>query len=98
MNRWQQYYCDELYEGKMPRNKIGKCEFDLLGKCSDIIKVDFPRGSEIYTITLNECNMPKGKIDVLTLAANLRLWAARGWSMTTNSSAKRISASRRCCK
>ena len=88
MNEYQKKYLDIYYDGKQPRSKVGKEELALLGNLrSDKIRVHFPEfnginglipaHSEEYRIT-DECNMPEGKINVETLASNLRLWTFRG--------------------
>lgn len=87
MNKWQKIYCDEYYNGKIPRNKIGKEEFELLGNVKEKVIVHFPaftgatgfipERTETLIVTEKECNVPKGIISVSVLASNLRLWISR---------------------
>ena len=89
MNKWQEKYCEEYYDGKMPRSKQGKYEFELLGKIKDTVTVEFPEfngksaHAETYTVTEDDCNIPEGKISVCVLASNLTLWLSRGQKITT---------------
>lgn len=93
MNEWQKKYCDEYYNGKKPRSKVGLREFDLLGKVKNYVIVEFPEFSgvngvvpahtETYKVTLDDCNMPEGKISACVLAGNLSLWTSRGYSVKT---------------
>ena len=94
MNKWQEKYCETYYECKTPNTKLGKEEFEYLGVVGNTVTVHFPdfKGingfkpahTETYTITLDECDMPNGKIDVCTLASNLRFWIFRGYEVTTD--------------
>lgn len=84
MNKWQQKYCDVYYNGKAPRTKVGKQEFELLGKMKDFVSVDYGNRVEKYEITLDDCNMPEGRIDVRVLASNLRFWLfVKGFKVST---------------
>ena len=85
MNRFQQKYCDTCYEGKKPKDKIGKLEFELLGNMkSNRIRVRHPAFSfpgfetspeRVEELVVNEeCDIPNGKINVEVLASNLRFW------------------------
>ena len=94
MNRWQQVYCDTYYNGKMPRIKQGKQDFELLGKIKEKVIVEFPdfngvngfipAHTDTYLVTEDECNIPKGKISVTVLVSNLNLWLSRGYKITTS--------------
>lgn len=84
MNKWQTVYCNEDYNGKAPRTKIGKEKLELLGQVKETVTVEFPEGrAETYIVTENDCDMPNGKISVSVLASNLVLWTARGYKITT---------------
>ena len=93
MNKWQKKYCDEYYDGKKPRTKSGKEEFELLGKVKEYVIVEFPgfndtngfkpAHTEEYKVTLDDCNIPNGKISVCVLASNLSLWISRGYNIRT---------------
>ena len=93
MNKWQEKYCAEYYSGKKPRSKVGKEEFELLGKVKEYVVVVFPdftgangfkpAHTETYKVTLDDCNIPEGKISVPVLASNLRLWVSRGYKIVT---------------
>lgn len=84
MNKWQRKYIDTFYKGKIPRTKEGRYEYELLGKMKSEITVEFQDGKiETYRIDLEECNMPKGIINVEVLAGNLALWARRRLKMWT---------------
>ena len=88
-NRWQEYYRNTLYEGKVPRSNAGKEEYGLLGNVGESVTVHFPDfngangfkpgHTDTYVVTLDNCNIPAGLISVQVLAANLRLWAERGY-------------------
>lgn len=84
MNKYQKIYCDIYYNGKMPKTKIGKEEFNLLGKCENFVTVNYGEkfGNKVETYWISdECNMPEGKIDVHTLASNLRFWTFKGFEI-----------------
>ncbi len=83
INKWQQRYLDEYYGSSLPKrwDTEGKEEFDLLGKCKDTVTVHLSTGIDTYKITLDECNIPKGIISVCVLAANLRFWKFRGFTI-----------------
>ena len=93
MNNWQQVYCETYYNGKTPRSKQGKADFELLGKVKSTITVEFPdfnginglipAHSETYIITKDNCDMPNGIISVDVLISNLNLWLSRGYKITT---------------
>ena len=93
MNKWQQKYCDEYYKGKMPRNKQGKADVELLGKIKDTVTVEFPdfngangyipAHTDTYVVTEDDCNIPQGRISVVVLISNLNLWMSRGYKITT---------------
>ena len=84
MNNWQKKYCEGYYGGKAPKTKVGKIEFDLLGKVKDYVAVTLEDGRKNeYKVTLDDCDIPNGKISVEVLAANLRLWAFRGFKIET---------------
>ncbi len=85
MNRFQQKYCNTYYEGKEPKDKIGKLEFELLGNMKgNRIQVHHPAFSfpgfetspeRIEALVVDEkCDIPNGKISVETLASSLRFW------------------------
>ena len=86
MNKWQEQYVKEY--GK-PHSKKSKQEFDMLGKMKTVVSVDFPEFNgkpahkEVYTITIDECDMPHKKISVRALASNLTLWVSRGYKVYT---------------
>lgn len=71
MNRWQKVYCDMYYDGKAPRDAQGKRDVKMLGAIKSKVKVEFPdfKGvngiipahTEVFEVTENESNMPKGK-------------------------------------
>ena len=91
LNKWQKYYINIFYEGKMPRNKRGKRELELLGNVKDVVTVHFPdfngiRGfepahSETFRVEFDDCNMPEGIIDIDVLSTNLPLWIDRGYKI-----------------
>lgn len=93
MNKWQQKYCDEYYNGKMPRSKHGKADMELLGKIKDTVTVEFPdfngangfipAHTDTYVVTEDDCNIPQGRISVTVLISNLNLWISRGYKITT---------------
>ena len=94
MNEWQRKYVDTYYNGKKPRSKVGKEQFELLGQVKNNIIVHFPdfngangfipAHTEAYEVCLEECNMPEGKISVEILSSNLTLWLSRGYKIETN--------------
>lgn len=85
MNKWQKIYCDTYYNGKKPRTKIGKQEFELLGQTLNEVTVEFSNGkSETFKVTEFENDMPNGLISVCTLASNLSYWLFRGFKVTTS--------------
>lgn len=94
LNKWQKYYIDSMYDGKMPRSKCGKEELAALGQINNKVIVHFPdftgiRGfqpahTEEYIVTEYDCNMPEGRISVEVLAANLTLWGSRGYKIGTD--------------
>ena len=93
MNKWQKIYCENLYDGKFPRTKIGKQEVDILGNVKDEVIVQFPdfKGlhgitpahTAVYKVTENEDDVPNGLMSVCTLARNLSLWLSRGYKIQT---------------
>lgn len=93
MNKWQKKYCDEYCGGKKPRSKSGLAEFNMLGNIKDYVIVNFPdfngengftpAHTETYKVTLDDCDIPNGKISVTVLASNLTLWASRGYTIQT---------------
>ena len=93
MNKWQKKYCDEYYNGKKPRSKVGKEEYELLGQVKEKVIVEFPdfngangfipAHTEIYEVTEDYCNIPEGKISATVLAGNLSLWLSRGYNIKT---------------
>lgn len=93
MNRWQKVYCDMYYDGKAPRDAQGKRDVKMLGAIKSKVKVDFPdfKGvngiipahTEVFEVTENESNMPKGKISVEVLVSNINLWQSRGYKIYT---------------
>ena len=93
MNKWQEKYCNEYYNGKKPRSKQGKLELELLGQVKEKIIVEFPEfngvngyipaHTEKYEVTEDYCNLPEGKISVPILASNLSLWTSRGYIIKT---------------
>ena len=89
LNRWQQYYVDTLYGGKKPRGNVSKQELEFLGKVKSTVRVYFPEAAdapahfEDYVVTLDDCNIPEGKISVLVLASNFTLWRSRNYTIQT---------------
>lgn len=83
MNKWQEYFISTYYNGKKPRDKMGKTEFELLGKVKETVTVHFPNETKTFSVTLEECNIPSGIISVSVLASNLYLWSERGYKITT---------------
>ena len=92
MNKWQQRYVNEYYDGKKPRDKSGKLRFDLLGQVKEKVTVHFPEvkcengkvrpaHSETYTVTEDKNDMPNGIISACLLSGNLALWASRGYKI-----------------
>lgn len=93
MNKWQEYFLKEYYNGKKPRDKVGKLELELLGQVREKVTIHFPKfespiesqcheaHSETFTVTEDDCNMPEGIISVSVLAGNLRLWTSRGYEI-----------------
>lgn len=94
MNKWQEKYCNEYYNGKIPRSKKGKEDYEFLGKIKSKVTVEFPEfngangiipaHTDTYIVTENDCNIPEGKISVTILIGNLKLWMSRGYKITTN--------------
>ncbi len=94
LNKWQKYYIDSMYDGKMPRSKCGKAELAALGQINNKVIVHFPEFTEIrgfspahteeYIVTEDDCNMLEGRISVEVLAANLTLWGSRGYEIETD--------------
>ena len=92
-NKWQEYYKDILYDGKMPRTKQGKAEYAFLGKVKDSVTVHFPEfhspivsqchpaETKTFKVSFDECNIPDGIISVLVLASNLILWTERKYQI-----------------
>ena len=76
MNQWQEIYCNEYYNGKKPRSKAGKSEYELLSVIKSCVVVEFPQNgstpahTETYTVTPDECDIPNGKISVCVLVSN----------------------------
>ena len=85
MNKWQKHFIGTYYDGKKPRDAVGKFKFDLLGKVKDEVTVHYPDETETFEITLEDadCDMPSGIISVNVLASNLYLWASRGYTIET---------------
>ena len=83
MNKWQKKYCDEYYNGKMPRSKQGKADMELLGQIKETVTVEFANRTETFTVTEDDCDIPNGKISVPVLVSNLNLWLSRGQKITT---------------
>lgn len=93
MNKWQEVYVNTYYDGKKPRTKIGKEQFELLGLMKSKVIVHFPdfngangfipAHTEEYIITEDDCDMPNGKISVSVLSGNLTLWKSRGYKIET---------------
>ena len=83
MNRWQEVYCNEYHNGKMPRTKQGKADVELLGKVKSQVRVEFPDRTETLIVTENDCDIPNGKISVSVLISNLNLWLSRGYKIST---------------
>ena len=91
LNKWQKHYIDTLYEGKMPRDKIGKSQLELLKNVKETVTVHFPdfngfhgfepAHTETFRVELDECNMPKGIINVEVLSGNLMFWTFRGYAI-----------------
>lgn len=83
MNKWQKKYCDEYYNGKMPRSKQGKADMELLGQIKETVTVEFANRTETFVVTEDDCDIPNGKISVPVLVSNLNLWLFRGQKITT---------------
>lgn len=83
MNRWQEVYCNEYHNGKMPRTKQGKSDVELLGKIKSQVRVEFPDKTETLIVTEDDCDIPNGKISVSVLISNLNLWLSRGYKIST---------------
>lgn len=89
MNKWQKIYCDGLYNGKVPKTKRGKEEFELLGNIKSTVTVDFPERNDkpartdTYIVTEDDCDIPNGKISVSVLASNLSFWSFNGYKVTS---------------
>ena len=81
MNKWQKHFIGTYYNGKKPRDVMGKLKFNLLGEVRDEVTVYYPDESETFVVTLEDadCDMPSGIISVNVLASNLYLWASRGY-------------------
>lgn len=84
MNRWQQTYCDEYFNGKIPKTKQSKFNVELLGKVKSTITVELPSKTQTFIVTENDCDIPNNKISVRVLVSNLNLWLSRGYKITTN--------------
>jgi len=89
MNKWQTAYCNEYYNGKMPRSKEGKRKLELLEQVKETVTVEYPEingtpaHTETYQVTEDDCDMPNGKISVSVLLSNLTYWSFRGFKVTT---------------
>ncbi len=83
MNKWQKVYCEEYFDGKMPRSKQGKVDMELLSSIKNEVIIYMPNGDKIYTVTENECDIPNGKISVDVLVSNMKLWMSRKIKITT---------------
>ena len=84
INKWQKKYCEVYYKGKVPKSKIGKYEYDLLGDVKDYVIVTYDNGKRVeLEVTLDECDIPNNKINVETLASNLRFWKFNGFLVQT---------------
>lgn len=93
MNKWQKYYRDKYYNGKEPRDKIGKMEFAALAPIKDYVIVNFPEikkttgvvpaFTQEFKVTFDELDMPNGLISVDSLAGNLPLWVSRKYRIRT---------------
>ena len=89
MNKWQQAYCN-IYG--YPQSKATREAVKLLGEVKEKVTVHFPdfngiqgfkpAHTETYMVTMEDCNMPAGKISVSVLASNLPLWLSRGYEVT----------------
>ena len=96
MNKWQKIYCDTYYNGKKPRSKQGKHEFELLGKITTSITVHFPAfqspipsqcspaRTETYVLDETTINVPKGIVNPQFIAGNLALWESRDYQIDYN--------------
>ena len=49
MNKWQEYFISTYYNGKKPRDKMGKTEFELLGKVKETVTVHFPNETKTFS-------------------------------------------------
>lgn len=93
MNKWQQYYIDKYYNGKMPRSKKGKTDVALLGKIKNQVTVAFPDDygkdgfkpahTETFVVTESDCNIPDGKISLTALLNNIPYWISLECKITT---------------
>ena len=89
LNKWQEAYLRIYYDGKMPRNKEGKKELEVLGGMKEKVIIDFPAmgekpaHTEEYIIRDGDCDMPNGYISVEILASNLTYWNFRGFTVRT---------------
>lgn len=83
MNKWQTKYCEEYFNGKMPRTARGKEDVQLLGMVKSSVTVHLPNGTQTYVVTEDDCDMPNGKISVRVLANNLSFWLQNGYRITT---------------
>ena len=83
-NKWQKKYIEIYSEVCSIKSLKRSPEYKMLGDVEDYIIVELAPGKkEKYKVTLDKCNMPKGLIDVETLATNLSLWAFRKLKITT---------------
>ena len=85
MNKWQQIFIDQWYNGKVPQTKSGRRQVDLLGYMKKHVKVEYGDGKvEDLLITEDDVNIPEGKIDVIHLAQNLIFWVdVRGFKVSS---------------
>lgn len=91
MNKYQQKFIDEFYNGKMPRDKDGKRRVEILGKIKNSVTVDFPdfngaNGFEpahtsTFTIDENICDWSKSILNPEIMSGNLTLWEDRGYNI-----------------
>ena len=93
MNRWQKCFIERFYNGELPRDQMGRIQFELLGEVKDRVLVHMPAFDSVrghiparvveYEVYEDRCDMPNGIISASVLAGNLYRWSKRGYKIET---------------
>lgn len=93
LNKWQKFYVETYCGGKLPKRNAEVMDLLILDEVKDSVTVHFPEfkspiasqchPAEVrtFTVTFTENNMPEGRISVLCLLSNLKLWESRGYEI-----------------